>query len=122
MQPFPTDHGSEWERRVESRTRWPLLKATFACWLALYRNGPPTTRREASLRSSARSLDRSCHTDLRGTVPPRNSDTSSLPVHRRHRLEARNLNRQNMESRIDRGYVATNAQFQTCYRASRDLE
>jgi hypothetical protein len=79
-------------------------------------------RREASLRSSARSLDRPCHTDVRNTVPPRNSDTSSLPVCRRRRLVARSLDRQNTESRIDPKFVATNAQFQACYRASGDSE
>jgi hypothetical protein len=96
--------------------------ATLASWLALYRIDRSTTRREASLRSSARSLDRSCHTDSRSTAPPRNSDTSSLPACRRHRLVVRSSNRQNTENRIDPKFVATNPQCQTCCRAAKDFE
>jgi hypothetical protein len=43
-------------------------------------------------------------------------------VCRRRRLVARSLDRQNTESRIDPKFVATNAQFQACYRASGDSE
>ena len=43
-------------------------------------------------------------------------------MYRHHRLVARSLDRQNTESRIDPKFVATDAQFQTRYRASRGFE
>jgi hypothetical protein len=43
-------------------------------------------------------------------------------VYRHHRLVARSLDRQNTESRIDPKFVATDAQFQARYRASRGFE